>query len=90
MSSEEIIVHYANVGIVIVLLLSMPPIIVATVVGLIVALFQAVTQLQEQTLGFAIKLIALVVTLMAIVPWAGAQMMDYTLQIFEQFPKLGR
>ncbi len=86
--NDQLVIHYANVGMVIVLLLSMPPILVATIVGLLVSIFQAVTQLQEQTLSFAVKLIALIVTLVAVVPWAGAQMMEYTLQIFEQLPHL--
>ena len=46
-----------------VLMLSMPPIIVASVVGVLFSLFQAITQLQEQTLSFAIKLIAVCLTL---------------------------
>ncbi|NVK32350.1 MAG: type III secretion system export apparatus subunit SctS [Gammaproteobacteria bacterium] len=84
------ILHYANLAIVITLMLSMPPIIVATVVGLLVSLFQAVTQLQEQSLPFALKLVALVVTLMAVVPWAGSQLVQYTQQLFDLIPGLGR
>ena len=87
---EEMIVHHAGTAVVLVLLLSMPPIIVATVVGVLVSLIQALTQIQEQTLGFAIKLIAVVVTMVATAPWLGAQMREYTLTIFEQFPMLTR
>ena len=79
---EEMIVHHAGTAVVLVLLLSMPPIIVATVVGVLVSLIQ--------TLGFAIKLIAVVVTMVATAPWLGAQMREYTLRIFEQFPMLTR
>lgn len=84
------IIHHAGTAMLLVLLLSMPPIIVATVVGVLVSLLQALTQIQEQTLGFAVKLIAVVVTMFATAPWLGAQIQQYTLQIFDQFPILTR
>jgi type III secretion protein S len=84
------IIHHAGTAILLVLLLSMPPIIVATVVGVLVSLIQALTQIQEQTLPFAIKLVAVVVVMIATAPWLGAQMQEYTLRIFDQFPVLVR
>lgn len=88
--NEAMIIHHAGTAMLLVLLLSMPPIIVATVVGVLVSLLQALTQIQEQTLGFAVKLIAVVVTMFATAPWLGAQITQYTLQIFDQFPMLTR
>ena len=67
-----------------------PVMLVTLIVGLAISLIQALTQIQEQTLGFAIKLIAVVVTMVATAPWLGAQMREYTLTIFEQFPMLTR
>jgi type III secretion HrpO family protein len=87
---EGAIVHHASTAVVLVLLLSMPPILVATIVGVLVSLIQALTQIQEQTLGFAIKLIAVVITMVATAPWVGAQMVQYTRQILEEFPALTR
>ena len=84
------IVHHAGTAVVLVLLLSLPPIIVATVVGVIVSLVQALTQIQEQTLPFAIKLIAVVVVMVATAPWLGSQLSEYTIRIFDQFPVLTR
>jgi type III secretion protein S len=55
-----------------------------------VSLIQALTQIQEQTLPFAIKLVAVVVVMIATAPWLGAQMQEYTLRIFDQFPVLVR
>ena len=49
--NEAMIIHHAGTAMLLVLLLSMPPIIVATVVGVLVSLLQALTQIQEQTLG---------------------------------------
>ena len=46
-----------------ILLLSGPPILISTVLGLVVAIFQAATQIQEQTLSFMIKLFAVIITL---------------------------
>lgn len=89
MNSAEII-HYAGTAVVLVLLLSMPPILVATVVGVLVSLIQALTQIQEQTLPFAIKLVAVVVVIVATAPWLGAQIEEYTIRIFDQFPVLTR
>lgn len=84
------IIHYAGTAVVLVLLLSLPPIIVATVVGVLVSLIQALTQIQEQTLPFAVKLIAVIVVMMATAPWLGAQLEQYTLRIFADFPLLAR
>lgn len=50
-------------GFYLILILSMPPIIVASVVGILLSLIQAITQLQEQTLSFGVKLIAVCVTM---------------------------
>jgi type III secretion HrpO family protein len=70
--------------------LSLIPIIVATVIGVIVSLLQALTQIQEQTLGFAVKLIAISLTIMLSASWMGAQLLLYTQDIFAHFPLLGR
>jgi len=65
------------------LILSMPPIIVATVVGLMVSLLQALTQIQEQTLSFAVKLICVSVVILLTAHWVGGELYRYTLRIFE-------
>jgi flagellar biosynthetic protein FliQ len=51
-------------------LLSLPAIVVSLVVGLLVSVLQAVTSLQEQTLSFAPRILAVAVTLMALLPWS--------------------
>lgn len=70
------------------MVLSMPPIIVASLVGILVSLLQALTQVQEQTLSFAIKLIAVAVTIVAMSGLLGAQMLNYTLKLFTDFPQI--
>ena len=68
-----------------VLMLSMPPIIVASVVGVLFSLFQAITQLQEQTLSFAIKLIAVCLTLFLTAGWPSSELLAYAKKIFDYF-----
>lgn len=70
--------------------LSMPTILVASVVGTLFSLFQALTQIQEQTLSFGIKLIAVGVVLALTARWMGGELYNYTLTIFESFPRLVR
>ncbi len=71
-----------------VMYLSLPPIIVASVVGIVVSLLQALTQIQEQTLSFGIKLIAVAVTLAAMAGFLGSEMLNFTTALFDDFPKL--
>ena len=80
------ILSYAERTLVLILQLSMLPIVVATVIGILVSLLQALTQVQEQTLGFAIKLIAISLTLMVASQWIGGQLIVFTNDIFANFP----
>ncbi|MBC7599800.1 MAG: type III secretion system export apparatus subunit SctS [Polaromonas sp.] len=73
-----------------VLWLSLPPIVVASVVGTLFSLFQALTQIQEQTLSFAIKLIAVGITLFLTARWVGGEIFNYTVSLFDTFPLLVR
>ena len=70
--------------------LSLPPIIVASVVGTLFSLLQALTQVQEQTLSFAVKLIAVMATLAMTAGWVGAELFNYTIVVLEALPQLGR
>lgn len=73
-----------------VMFLSLPPILVASVVGIAVSLIQALTQIQEQTLSFAIKLIAVALTIAAMAGILGAEMLNFTLKLFDDFPSIVR
>ena len=88
--NQNQLLEFTNQALILVMLLSMPPIIVATVVGVLVSLLQALTQVQEQTLGFAVKLIVVSVVLLVTAGWTGAEMYKYTVHIFDTFPTLGR
>jgi len=84
------ILYLTSRALVLVLMLSGPPIIVASVVGVAVSLIQALTQIQEQTLSFAIKLIAVVITIFATAGWLGGMIFEYAVAIFDTFPQLVR
>jgi type III secretion protein S len=73
-----------------VLVLSMPPILVATAVGLIIAIVQAATQIQEQTLPQAVKLVAVMVTLLVMAGFLGTSLLTFGDRMFESFPKQSR
>jgi len=74
-------------GLLLILLLSAPPILISMFFGIMVAIFQAATQIQEQTLSFTIKLVAVTLTLMFTGPWLGAQIMSFASNIFLHFPQ---
>ena len=71
-----------------VLYLSMPTILLATIIGLLVSLMQALTQIQEQTLGFAVKLITAVLVLVFTAQWMGAELINFARYLFESFPTI--
>jgi len=69
-------------------LLSMPSLALALIVGLIVAIFQAVTQINEQTLSMIPKIITSVAVLIVTGPWMLAQLMAFTTKVFTQIATL--
>ena len=71
-----------------IMMLSAPLLIMAMAVGLIVSLFQAVTSLQEQTLTFVPKALAVTGLIFFIMPWMVRTLMDYTKGIFEKMPSM--
>ncbi len=76
------IVYLSNKAMLLIVILSAIPVIVATAVGLLVGLLQTVTQLQEQTLPFGIKLLAVFGSLFMISGWLADKVMHYTLEVF--------
>jgi type III secretion protein S len=82
---EVTAINYAVQALYLVLMLSLPPIVVASVVGIIFSLIQAITQLQEQTLSFGVKLIAVIATLFMLGGWLSGQILQYATEIFNNF-----
>jgi len=73
----EELINMGHRTLMLVLLLSAAPVAVATLVGLVIGLFQTVTQLQEQTLPFGAKMLAVVVTLVVLMGWIARMLMDF-------------
>ena len=70
------------------LMLAAPLLLVALITGLIVGAFQAATQINEQTLSFIPKLLALALTMVVAGPWMLKVLLSYTRELFESIPGL--
>ena len=70
------------------LLVAAPMLLVALVVGLVVSIFQAATQINEMTLSFIPKLIAVFVTMVIAGPWMTAVLVDYIQRLFASIPTI--
>ena len=68
------------------LMVSAPMLLVALATGLLVSIFQAATQINETTLSFIPKLVALFMTLVVAGPWMLSVMIDYMRQVLERIP----
>jgi flagellar biosynthetic protein FliQ len=72
-----------------ILLISAPILAVGLAVGLVVSILQAVTQIQEQTLVFVPKILAMVATTVALFSWIAMQLMEFSAQMFAWSPVTG-
>jgi len=68
--------------------IALPMLLASLVVGLAVSIFQAVTQIQEQTLSFIPKVIAMAVLIVIAGPWMLGQIVSYTENLYQQIPSL--
>ena len=84
--SSETIVRILREGLLMILILSGGPMLASMLVGFMVSLFQATTQIQEQTLSYVPKLVAVFVTLMIMGPWILSQAVRFTAVLFETIP----
>jgi len=68
------------------LLLSLPALLVGMIVGLLVSIFQATTQINEMTLSFVPKILAIAIVLIFTMPWMMNEMIDFTKYVFSLIP----
>jgi flagellar biosynthesis protein FliQ len=80
--TPELVVQLARRSFEAVLLLSAPLLLFSLVVGLIISIFQAVTSINEATLAFAPKIIAVMVAMIIFFPWMMTYMSDFTREIY--------
>ena len=71
-------------GIIVLLEISLPILLVALVVGLIISLIQALTQIQEATLSFVPKILAISLALLLFIPMMGSRLIEYTEGLFDK------
>ncbi|MBT0720713.1 flagellar biosynthesis protein FliQ [Rosenbergiella collisarenosi] len=84
--TPEMITTLGQAAMKVALLLAAPPLLAALLTGLIISLLQAATQVNEQTLSFIPKIIAVVVTLLIAGPWMLTLLIDYVKTILTSFP----
>lgn len=84
------VVILAQNAIIVTILLSAPLMLIGMVVGLIISLFQAITQIQEMTLTFVPKIIAVMLTAFFATPWMINTIVDYTYDLITSLPLIIR
>ncbi|MBI5698704.1 flagellar biosynthesis protein FliQ [Candidatus Saganbacteria bacterium] len=88
--TQDFVVQIIYQGVILVLLLSLPTVGVGLLVGFAISLFQAVTQIQEQTLTFVPKVIAVFLMLAFTSPWMVSLLVDFTNTLWAGIPAMVR
>ena len=83
-------VYFLRSGILEILFLSAPVLIVSLVVGLVISILQATTSIQEQTLTFVPKIVAIFMALFFLGPWLFGRLVQYTGGLFRQIASMVR
>ena len=84
--TPEFVVDIARQAIETVLMVAGPMLIAALVIGLVISIFQAATQINEQTMTFIPKIVGVFVTLLIFAPWMLQKASAFILMIFERLP----
>lgn len=87
--NQDILVELLNDMLWISILLVMPPLAVALTVGLLIGFIQAITSIQEQTLSFVPKILAIVLVFMFFGTWMLRALVDYSGELFASLPQIG-
>lgn len=82
---EAYIISITQQALYLTLILTAPPVAAAMIVGLMVSLVQATTQIQEQTLTFVPKLVAVIITLALVGPWTMFQLVSFAKSLMDSF-----
>ena len=87
-SFKSILFEYSYEALLLILIISAPPIILASIVGIMVAIFQAATQIQEQTLTFVPKLFAIFITIILAGNFMITVLLEFTRYVFRMISQL--
>ena len=80
--NQDVVVNLATTALTVAFKVAMPMLGAGLCVGLLVSIFQAVTQIQEQTLSFIPKIVAMVTAAILLMPWIGQRLMEYSTAMF--------
>ncbi|TDR82941.1 flagellar biosynthesis protein FliQ [Paludibacterium purpuratum] len=86
--TPELVINIVQNALYMLILISAPVLLVSLVVGLFVSIMQAATQINEMTLTFIPKLLALFITLVLAGPWMLNTLVDYTVRLFKSIPNV--
>jgi flagellar biosynthesis protein FliQ len=81
-------VEMARAAIMLTLVIGAPVMLAAVLVGLLVSILQAVTQLQDQTLSFVPKIVAMLLMTLYVLPWIINRMVDYSTTLIHDIPSM--
>ncbi|ULL17325.1 flagellar biosynthetic protein FliQ [Paenibacillus sp. H1-7] len=85
--SSEFVIRLASEAVYTTLKASAPMMVIALVIGLVISIFQATTQIQEQTLAFVPKIVAVLLSILIFGPWILTTLVDYTYNLFNNLYK---
>lgn len=85
--TSDMVLKLSEQSIFTLIMIATPILLVALGVGLIVSIFQAMTQIQEQTLAFIPKIIAVFLSIVLFGPWMLTNLLDFTRNLFQQIPQ---
>ncbi len=86
--SPEFVVNIGRQAVETALSVAAPMLIAALVIGLVVSIFQAATQINEQTMTFIPKIVGVFVTLLVFAPWMLRKVTAFLIMIFDQLPHI--
>ena len=75
--------EYIRQTLILAMIVSAPMLLIGLVVGIVVSLLHAVTQIQEQTLSFVPKITAMIAAAIILMPWIGQRLIEYSAAMFE-------
>lgn len=88
--SPEFVINIARQAIETTLLCSAPMLIAALSIGLVISIFQAATQINEQTMTFIPKIVGVFISLLIFAPWIMQTATAFLISIFNQLPQVGQ
>lgn len=80
---SAVVMDLCRTALVSAIVIAAPLLLVGLVVGLVVSFFQALTQIQDQTVAFVPKILAMAIALVACMPWLMSRMVEFTRDVFE-------